>query len=98
MPRVVALIAVALLLAGLVAPGVEAMTGCAQACPDDDAQRHCADGMCCSCCMYAAPATLAVGAIAAPAGLSSATAVPTDPATRPGEGDDLLHVPKAIQL
>jgi len=97
MHRVVALVAVALLLAGLVAPGVEAIAGCAQSCPDDDTERRCADGMCCSCCMYAAPATLGPQAKAAPPVLSSAATMPIGAAPLAGERNDLLHVPKAIR-
>jgi hypothetical protein len=97
MHHVVALIAVALLFAGLIAPGVEAIAGCAQTCPDDDTERRCADDMCCSCCMYAPPATLSAEGSAAPAGLSSPTDAAIDAATLPGEGNDLLHVPKAIR-
>jgi hypothetical protein len=96
MQRVVALTAIVLLFAAVAAPGVEAFLGCAQACPDDDAGGRCADGMCCSCCMYAGPVVLGAHSSAAPMNRSTRAVGLRAPAVLPGEPVELLHVPKTI--
>jgi hypothetical protein len=97
MQRALATIGIALLVFGLIAPGLEAALGCADACPDDEEQGHCADGMCCSCCMYASPAALMAFRPDSPTLLPSPSEQPLDGAARRGEGEGLLHVPKAIR-
>lgn len=95
MRRSTALLALVLVLLGAVAPLAEAVTGCVTGCPDDDATGRCGDAMCCSCCVYAAPATVPAPAPASDAALS--TAVAADAVSHPLSVDprDLLQVPKA---
>ena len=95
MRRATALLALVLVLLGVVAPLAEAMTSCVPGCHDDDAAGHCGDASCCSCCVYAAPATVPAPALASDAALSSA--VTADRVSHPVSVDprDLLQVPKA---
>ena len=94
MRRVLTLAALVLLVAGLLAPGLEAFAGCAEACPDDDDAGRCADGLCCSCCTFAAPATVHASVVPWPAE-STSDGIPPAIVTLPaGEGRGVLHVPK----
>jgi hypothetical protein len=95
MRRSTALLALVLVLLGAVAPLAEAMTGCVTGCPDDDARGRCGDAMCCSCCVYAAPATVPAPTLAADS--RGSTGVMTEPLPHPLSVDprDLLQVPKA---
>jgi hypothetical protein len=94
MRRATVLLALVLLLLGAVAPLAEAITGCVTGCPDDDATGHCGDSTCCSCCVYAAPATVPGPALAADAAPSSA--IVPDSVLRALSVDPrgLLQVPK----
>jgi hypothetical protein len=94
MRRSMALLTLVLVLFGAVAPLAEAVTGCATSCPDDDAAGSCGDATCCSCCIYAAPATVPAPALAIDAAAS--TVVASDPLLHPLSVDprDLLQVPK----
>ncbi len=95
MRRVLTLAALVLLVAGLLAPGLEAFAGCAEACPDDDDAGRCADGLCCSCCTYAAPAAVRPSVLPWPFEATS-HGIPATIVTLPaGEGRGVLHVPKA---
>lgn len=95
MRRGTVFLALVLVLLGAVAPLAEAVTGCVTWCPDDDAKGRCGDAMCCSCCVYAAPATVPTPALA-PDGPGS-TGLMTDSLRHPLSVDprDLLQVPKA---
>jgi hypothetical protein len=94
MRRVLTLAALVLLVAGLLAPGLEAFAGCAEACPDDDDAGRCADGLCCSCCTFAAPATVRPQVAPWP-GMAASERIPHAITTLPaGEGRGVLHVPK----
>ena len=94
MRALLVMIAVSLVLAALVAPGVEAVTGCAQTCPDDDSSGRCPDSLCCSCCIHGMPATLmSRGGVA---GARVSTAIPSGrSAALAGVNPAVLHVPKA---
>ena len=96
MRRGTAVVALALvLLLGALAPLAESTMGCVAGCPDDDATGRCHDAVCCSCCAYAAPATVPAPTLAADAAPSTAVAV--DPVSHPLSVDprELLQVPKA---
>ena len=95
MRRTTALLALVLVLLGAVAPLAEALTGCVTGCPDDDASGRCGDATCCSCCVYAAPATVPAPGVCA--SVPRSTLVPPEIASRPltAHSRDLLHVPKA---
>jgi hypothetical protein len=95
MRRATALLALVLVLLGAVAPLAEAMTGCVTGCPDDDATGHCGDATCCSCCVYAAPATVPAPALAADAASSTAVVPDTVSRTLSVDPRGLLQVPKA---
>lgn len=96
MPRVLAVAAVVLLLVSLAAPGLEAFSGCATPCPDDDEAGRCSDGLCCSCCTYAAPATVRPSAVFRPGEVTADRIAPAAMPLPDGEGRGLLHVPKPI--
>jgi hypothetical protein len=94
MRRATVFLALVLLLLGAVAPLAEAVTGCATACPDDDASDRCGDAMCCACCVYA-PATVPAPGLAAEAPPSTAVLMKTLSNTPSVDPRDLLQVPKA---
>jgi hypothetical protein len=96
MERALIAVAIALILMGMVAPGVEAVMGCAEDCPEDFGGR-CSDGTCCSYCMFVPPATLAAAVLASPSLLPCASETPSEGVARSAEGDDLLHVPKSAR-
>ena len=95
MRRSTALLALVLVLLGAVAPLAEAVTGCVTGCPDDDANGRCGDATCCSCCVYAAPATIPAPALAADVAPSTAIVSDTVSPTLSVDPRGLLQVPKA---
>jgi hypothetical protein len=94
MQRLFSVAALLLLFAALAAPGLEAFAGCAEGCSDDDSGGRCADGVCCSCCTYAAPATVGPSVMPSPGATSSDRILPTISTPAAGEGRGPLHVPK----
>jgi hypothetical protein len=95
MRRPTAILALVLVFLGAVAPLAEAVTGCVTGCPDDDAGGRCGDATCCSCCVYAAPATVPSPGVSA--SIPRSTLVPLEAASRPHAAHSRgpLHVPKA---
>jgi hypothetical protein len=91
----VALLCVALVFLALASPGVEAIAGCLESCPDEaSGQEGCVNEVCCSCCVHAGPlfASLSVPAHTLdPTGRATPHAASEVP---PGRSSDILHVPK----
>lgn len=95
MRRLAVLFALALVVLAVLSPGVEALAGCLDVCPDESpSQEECSSDLCCSCCLHPGPL---FAALAAPEPafdrIGSATALPAVPLP-PGPAADILHVPK----
>jgi hypothetical protein len=98
MRRGVHFLLIGLLLLGAIAPGLDALVECSQPCVGDDSAGGCTQDVCCSCCLHAGPAALA---LAAPLDIDRPSTSPRIDAPRlPLSADprDLLHVPKSVLL
>jgi hypothetical protein len=94
MRRCVVVLVLGLMLLGTLAPGLEALTGCAQPCNGDDVNNSCTQEVCCSCCLHTGPAAPSRSAILSP--LSHSNPPNTQAAGRAlsAEPRGVLHVPK----
>jgi hypothetical protein len=91
----VAVLAIVLLLLSVAAPGVEAIAGCLEACPDEaPQQRTCSDEVCCSCCVHAGPLFAALPLPAPPVDCVGVALHPDGPSVPTDEPSGILHVPK----
>jgi hypothetical protein len=98
MQRGVVVLALGLLLLGAFAPGVEALSGCPQACDGDDGDNRCAHEVCCSCCLHAGPATVGPPMMQAPVPHSAPTYLSSAVVPPSADPRALLHVPKTAVL
>lgn len=89
------LLALALLLLTVASPGMEAIAGCLEACPDETPeQRTCSNDVCCSCCVHSGPLFASLPVPAPPLDRAGSALHPDAPSVPPGRPSGILHVPK----
>jgi hypothetical protein len=89
----IALLCLALVLLALASPGLEAIAGCLEPCPDE-AQGRCASDVCCSCCVHAGPLFASLAVPSPLLGLTGRATPQEGIAVPPGRSSDILHVPR----
>lgn len=89
----IALWCLALVFLALASPGVEAIAGCLEPCPDE-AQEQCANDVCCSCCVHAGPLSASLGVPSPVLDLTGRANPQGGIAIPPGRSSEILHVPK----
>jgi hypothetical protein len=97
MRRPLAVLALALLALSVASPGIEAVAGCLELCPDETpGQDQCSSDACCSCCVHSGPLFASRPPPATRLALAGSTAPPAPAAPPPARSSDILHVPKPV--
>jgi hypothetical protein len=90
-----AVLALALLMLTVASPGIEAIAGCLELCPDKTpGQDECSNDACCSCCVHSGPLFASLPLPAPTLELAGFATPPDEPTAPPDRSSDILHVPK----
>jgi hypothetical protein len=91
-----AVLALALLVLTVASPGIEAVAGCLDLCPDETpGQDQCSNDACCSCCFHSGPLFVTMPVPAPSLDPTGAITPPEATPMPPARSSDIQHVPKS---